>query len=139
MVTRLTSAILVSLALLLGFGATGAAAGPSGTYTGKTKGETDVRIKVKNNRITKFESSMYVTCYTGGLIFSYAFPPAGQKGKTIKIKGDGSFKVVFKADPRVSLNDDKRTLKGKFKGGKVSGSMKLEGLCEGDTTFKAHK
>jgi len=139
MITRRAITILASLTLLCGVGATFAVAAPSGTFKGKTKGETDVKIKVKNNRITKFESSMYVTCYTGGLIFSYAFPPAGQKGKTIKIKGDGSFKVVFKADPRVSLNDDKRTLKGKFKGGKVSGSMKLEGLCEGDTTFKAHK
>ena len=139
MKTRTTIVILVSIALVLGLGATNAAAVSNGTYKGRTKGELDVKVKVRNNRITKFESSVYSTCYTGGLIFTYAFPPAGQKGKTIKIKGDGSFRVVFKADPRVSLNDDKRTLKGKFKGGKVSGSMKLEGLCEGDTTFKAHK
>ena len=57
----------------------------------------------------------------------------------MKIKGNGSFKVVFKGSPDVSFNDDKRTLKGRFRGGRVTGSMKVEGLCSADTTFSARK
>ncbi len=139
MTTRLTSAILVSLAFFLAFGPANAAAVPSGTYKGKTEGKLDVKVKVKNNRITSFEASVYASCYLDNFIISFAYPPAGRRGSKIKIKGDGSFKVVFKGDPNVSLNDDKRTLKGKFRGGKVSGAMKVEGLCSADTTFKAHK
>ncbi|MGK2932325.1 MAG: hypothetical protein ACSLFD_06100 [Solirubrobacterales bacterium] len=139
MITRLCSAILVSLALVLGLGAANAAAVPSGTYKGQTKGELDVKVKVKNNRITRFESSVYASCYLDNFIISFAYPPVGQRGKSTKIKADGSFRVVFKGDPDVSFNDDKRTLKGKFKGGKVTGSMKVEGLCSADTTFKAKK
>jgi len=139
MITRRTSAILASLALLFGLGAAIAVAAPNGTYKGKTKGETEVKVKVKNNRITKFESSVYASCGLSNFIITFAYPPAGQKGKSTKIKGNGSFKVVFKGDPDVSFNDDKRTLKGKFKGGKVSGSMKVEGLCSADTTYRAKK
>lgn len=139
MITRTASAVFISFALMLGLGASNAAAVPSGTYKGHTKGELDVKVKVRNNRITKFESSVYASCYAGNYIITFAFPPAGQQGRSINIKGDGSFKVVFKADPRVSLNDDRRTLKGKVGGGRVSGSMKVEGLCSAGTTFKARK
>ncbi len=139
MTLRLLSATLISLALFLGFGIGTAAAVPNGTYKGKTEGKVKVKIKVKNNRIKKFESSVYATCYSYSGLQTVAFPPAGRKGAKVKIKGNGSFKAVFRGSPGSSLADDKRTLKGKFKGGKVTGSMKIEGLCSGKATFKAHK
>lgn len=139
MISRLTSATLVCFALLAGFGAANAAAVADGTYKGKEAGELEVKIKVKNNRITSFKSSVYASCYIDNFIISFAYPPVGKKGATIKIKNGGSFKTVFKSDPRVSFNDDKRTLKGKFNGNKVTGSMKVEGLCSAETTFTARK
>lgn len=139
MVTRSASAVFISFALMPGLVVSNAAAVPSGTYTGHTKGGLDIKVKVGNKRITKFGSSVYASCYAGNHFITFAFPPAGQKGRSIRIKGDGSFKVVFKAVPRVSLNDDRRTLKGRFGGGRVSGSMRVEGLCSAHTTFRARK
>ncbi|MBK8294798.1 MAG: hypothetical protein IPK93_08540 [Solirubrobacterales bacterium] len=139
MTARLLSATLISLALLLGIETGTAVAVPNGAYKGKTEGKVGVTVKVKNNRIKKFTSSVYATCYSYSGLQTVAFPPAGRKGAKIKIKASGSFKVVFSGDPGGSPADDKRTLKGKFKGGKVTGSMKIEGLCSGKATFKAHK
>lgn len=139
MTTRLISAALISLALFLGFGTATAAAVPNGTYKGKTESKVKVKVKVNNNRIKKFVTSVYATCYSYSGLQTVAFPPVGRKGASIKIKGNGSFKVVFQGSPDVSPNDDKRTLKGTFKGSKVSGSVKIEGLCSGTTTFKAKK
>lgn len=138
MKARLTSAILILAAF--GLCATPiASAAPNGTYKGQTEGELDVKIKVKKNRIVKFESSVYAICGYDGFIITFAYPPAGKKGASAKIKGNGSFKVVFKGSQTVSFNDDKRTLKGKFKGGRVTGSIKVEGLCSAETSFSAEK
>ena len=138
MKARPTPAILILSALCL-FAAPAAGAAPNGTYKGETAGESKVKIKVKNNRIIKFESSVYASCYSDNFIISFAYPPAGRKGATVMIKGNGSFKTVFRGSPNVSFNDDKRTLSGKFTGGRVSGSMKVRGLCSADTTFTAKK
>lgn len=131
--------LAVCAAICLGVSVPAATAAPNGTYKGKTKGGLPVKVKVKNNRIKLFDSSVYASCYLDNFIISFAFPPAGKEGTSTKISGNGSFNVVFKGDPDVSFNDDKRTLKGKFRGGRVSGSMKVEGLCTADTTFTAKK
>ena len=68
------------------------------------------------------------------------FPPSGQKGKKITIKPNGTFRAVFQASPGdYSWKDDKRTVTGKFKGGKVTGSMKVEGLISGEDTYSAKR
>jgi hypothetical protein len=133
------AAVSVTLAATLMLAAPNAQAAPNGTYKGKTDGEVAVKLKVKKNRIVDFETSVYASCYSGSYLITFAFPPAHQPKARTKIKGNGSFKVVFKGDPDVSFNDDKRTLKGKFKGGKVSGSIKVEGLCTGDAAFTAKR
>lgn len=138
MKARLTPAILVVAVLSL-TGAPAAMAVPDGIYKGEAEGELKVRIKVKDDRITKFESSVYAYCYSDSFIRSFAYPPAGRKGATAKIKANGSFKVVFKGSPTVSFNDDKRTLAGRFTGGRVTGSMKVRGLCTADSTFTARR
>jgi len=130
--------ISVALAIVVvgAFSADGAIAAKNGTYKGKTAGKLDVRIKVKNNRVTLFDSDLYA--YPIG-ITTFVFPPSGQKGRSAKIKANGKFKVVFQADPGSSFDDDKRTLTGQFKGSKVSGTMKVEGLLSGDDTYKAKR
>ena len=129
-----------SVALLA---ACGALAAPSalaagdGTYKGKITGNTDVKVKVKNNRVTKFTTSIYASCGLSNFIITVAYPPAGQKGKSAKIKKNGRFKAVFKGSPDVE--DDKRTIKGKFNGAKVTGSVKVEGLCSADGKYTAKR
>ena len=57
-----------------------------------------------------------------------AYPPAGaQEGDLGEDRKSGKFKVVFKGSPDVE--DDKRTVTGTFDGKKVSGKIKVEGLC----------
>lgn len=138
MTVRLTSVITIVLVLCLGC-AGGAAAAKNGTYLGKTKGEYPVKVKVKNNRVTLFDASVYASCGFSNFGIKFVFPPAGRKGATAKIKGNGSFKAVFKGSPDLSFADDKRTLKGRFRGNRVTGTMKVEGLCSADTTFSAKR
>lgn len=121
------------------FASPAAQAVPNGAYKGQTDEEVEVKVKVKKNRIVHFETSVYATCYSGSHLITFAFPPSHQPKRRAKIKGNGSFKVVFKGDPDVSFNDDKRTLKGRFRGGKVKGSLKTEGLCSADATFTAKR
>ncbi len=126
----------VALAALM-LAAPTARAAPNGAYKGETDGDVAVKLKVKKNRIVDFETSVYASCYSGSYLITFAFPPAHQPKARTKIKGNGTFRVVFKGDPDVSFNDDKRTLKGRFKGGKVSGTLKVQGLCSAEAAFTA--
>ena len=45
--------------------------------------------------------------------------------------------VVFKGAPDVE--DDKRTVTGKFDGSKVSGTIKVEGVCSGGGKYTAKR
>lgn len=121
------------------FASPAARAVPSGVYKGQTDEEVEVKVKVKKNRIVGFETSVYATCYSGSHLITFAFPPAHQPKRRAEVKRNGSFKVVFKGDPDVSFNDDKRTLKGRFKGGKVSGTLKVQGLCSAEAAFTAKR
>jgi len=113
-----------------------ALAAVSGTYRGKIKGNTDVTVKVKNNRVIKFTTSIYASCGLQNFIITVAYPPAGQKGKSARIR-DGKFKVVFRGSPDVE--DDKRTVKGTFTGSKVRGTVKVEGLCSAAGDYSARR
>jgi hypothetical protein len=59
------------------------------------------------------------------------------KGTSARIKKNGKFRVVFKGSPDVE--DDKRTVTGKFKGRKVTGRIKVEGLCSADEQYSAER
>jgi uncharacterized protein with FMN-binding domain len=115
-----------------------ALAAADGKYKGHVKGDESakVTVKVKDNRVTSFVGNVYASCGSSNFIITVAYPPAGMKGASAKIK-DGKFKVVFKGSPDVE--DDKRTVKGTFNGGKVSGSIKVEGLCSADDQYTAKR
>jgi len=124
------------LALVAALAAPTALAAGNGTYKGKITGNTDVMVKVKNNRVTKFTTSIYASCGLSNFIITVAYPPAGQKGRSAKIT-NGKFKAVFKGSPDVE--DDKRTIKGTFDGSKVKGTVKVEGLCSADGRYTAKR
>ena len=109
-----------------------------GKYKGHVKGDESakVTVKVKDNRVTSFVGNVYASCGLSNFIITVAYPPVGMKGASAKIK-DGKFKVVFKGSPDVE--DDKRTVKGTFNGSKVSGSIKVEGLCSADDEYTAKR
>lgn len=128
---------LAVLALVGALCAPGAGAASSGTYKGKIKGGgSPVKVVVKKNRVTKFTASVYASCGLSNFLITVAYPPAGQKGKSAKIK-NGKFKAVFRGSPDVE--DDRRTIKGTFKGAKVTGSVKVRGLCSADALYSAKR
>jgi hypothetical protein len=131
---RLVIACLVSAAVA----APVALAAGSGKYKGSVTGDESakVTVKVKDNRVTKFVANVYASCGYSNLIITVAYPPVGKKGATAKIK-NGKFKVVFKGSPDVE--DDKRTVSGAFNGKKVSGKIKVEGLCSADERYSAKR
>jgi hypothetical protein len=137
---RRTLTLIVTGALLIAGAASAAEAGAArdGTYRGLDQGEAKVVLKVKNGRITKFTGTPLTSCGSAGTWLStFAFPPSGRKGATIRIKGNGSFATVFKGTPGISFKDDNRTLSGRFKGSRVTGFMKIQGLCSAFTKFSA--
>ena len=79
MTARLTSVLAVTLALCLASGGLAAAA-QNGTYRGKTEGEYPVKVKVKNNRVTLFDASVYASCGLSNFGIKFVFPPAGRAG-----------------------------------------------------------
>jgi uncharacterized protein with FMN-binding domain len=115
-----------------------ALAAGDGKYKGHVKGDDSAKVvvKVKDNRVTRFTANVYASCGLSNFIITVAYPPAGRKGASAKIK-DGRFKAVFKGSPDVE--DDKRTITGKFKGAKVTGSIEVEGPCSADETYSAKR
>lgn len=130
---RLTAVVMLMLANMA-LVASPAIAAKDGVYRGKTPGALAVKIKVKDNRVTLFDADVYTSIG----ITSFVFPPSGQKGRSVKIKANGSFRAVFQASPgEFSWDDDKRTVTGRFRGSRVSGKMKVEGLIYGEDTYTA--
>lgn len=129
--------LLVSVVLaVFAIGAISATAASNGTYKGQTPGDLDVLVKVKGGKVVRFDGDVYTSIG----ITSFVFPPSGQKGRTIRIKPNGSFRAVFQASPGdYSWEDDKRIVTGRFKGGRVTGSMKAEGLISGEDTYTAKR
>jgi hypothetical protein len=130
--------LLAGLALLAALTAPLALAAGNGTYKGTVKGDKSlaVTVKVKNDRVTKFVGTVYASCGYTNLLITVAYPPAGKRGASAKIK-DGRFRVVFKGSPDVE--DDKRTVTGRFSGKSVSGAMKVEGLCSAEAKYSAKR
>ena len=129
-------ALAVALVLTAVASAT-ALAVTNGTYKGTIDGDTaPVTVKVKNGRLAKFNASIYASCGLDNFLITVAYPPAHQRGKTAPIKNN-RFKVVFTGDP--SVEDDKRTVTGRFVRNKVKGSIKVEGVCSADGTYTAKR
>jgi hypothetical protein len=130
--------------LLIAFLAIAAVATPvalaagNGKYKGSVKGDEsqDVVVKVKDDRVTKFVGHVYASCGLSNFIITVAYPPAGaKKGTSAKIKDNGKFRVVFKGS--ADVEDDRRTITGKFTGKKVSGRILVEGPCDSDDQYSA--
>ncbi len=128
--------------LVLALLASAAVAAPAqavsdGTYKGTIDKDTaPVKVKVKNGKVVSFVASIYASCGLENFLITVAFPPAGSEGKKAKITGN-RFKVVFQGDPEIE--DDKRTVTGRFSGNKVTGSIKVEGICSADGTYTAKR
>jgi hypothetical protein len=131
--------LVIACLVLVAVAAPVALAAGDGKYKGHVKGDESakVTVKVKDNRVTKFVANVYASCGYSNLIITVAYPPAGaKKGTSAKIK-NGKFKAVFKGSPDVE--DDKRTVSGTFNGKKVSGKIKVEGLCSVDKQYSAKR
>lgn len=137
---RIPRAVLAPTAAVLLLGAPVALAVTSGTYKGKLDpGGDKITIKVKSDRVTSFKGSIYASCGLSNLIITVAYPPAGaKKGTSARISG-GRFKVTYRSDPTVAPEKDKRTLSGTFKGSKVTGAVKITGLCSASGTYSAKR
>jgi hypothetical protein len=129
-----TSALALLLAAAL---APTAHAVTDGAYRGTIDDDTaPVTVKVANGKLKKFKASIYASCGLDNFLITVAYPPAHQRGRTAPIRNN-RFKVVFTGDPTVE--DDKRTVTGRFTGAKVKGSIKVEGLCSADGTYTARR
>jgi hypothetical protein len=131
---------LVATALTLALFASLASAAGDGTYKGSVVGDSsqDITVKVKKNRVNKFVAHVYASCGLTNMMITVAYPPAGaKKGTSAKIKDNGRFKAVFKGSPDVE--DDKRTITGRFKGRNVTGRILVEGLCSSDDKYSAKR
>jgi len=134
---RLTRHLVLALFVSVALAVPVAFAVTTGTYRGKVKGGGNaVVVKVKNNRLTKFEASIFASCGLSNFNITVAYPPAGRRGASAKITG-GKFKVVFRGSPDVE--DDRRTITGTFSGGKVTGKIKVRGPCSTDGAYSAKR
>lgn len=130
--------LLIACLVVSAVAAPVAFAAGDGKYKGHVKGDESakVTVRVKDDRVTSFTANVYASCGLSNLIITVAYPPVGMKGASAKIR-DGKFSATFKGSPDVE--DDKRTIKGTFKGGKVSGSIEVEGLCSADERYSAKR
>ena len=130
---------LAVLALLAPAGALAARAPATLTYRGKTEGRADVTVKVRAGRVTSFKASVYASCGTTNLLITVAYPPSGRRGATAPIR-DGAFRVSYQSDPTLDPEDDRRTIAGRLgRGGRVSGTIRIRGLCSADETWSARR
>ena len=129
----------LALALLAPFAALAAKA-TTKTYKGRTNGGEAVTVKVKNGRMTSFKGSVHASCGTANLLITVAYPPSGAKKGTSAPIRKHAFKVTYRSDPTLDPEDDKRTLAGTFaKNGKLTGTIKIRGLCTADASYSAKR
>ena len=107
-----------------------ALAAPEGKYRGKVTDDSGkVSFRVDGNKVKKFTiDGVYANCYGGGMLMSVYVPAAKIRGnrfsKTYRPEPDSEFHVI---------------LKGRFDGGKASGTVKGEGLCGYEEKWTARK
>jgi hypothetical protein len=130
--------LLASLALLAPAAAPAATTPPTIAYRGRTEGRSVVTVKVRAGRVTSFKASVYASCGLSNLLIAIAYPPAGRRGASTPIR-DGRFSVSFRSDPTLDPEDDRRTIAGRFRRGRVSGTISVRGLCSADETYTARR
>ncbi len=130
-------AVAALIAVLIAF-PTVAGAAKNGTYVGKDEGQVKVTLKIKNNRVVKFEGNPGGSCYGSYMLVAFKYPSKSKRPKADnRVNKKGLFTLTFKGNPDVSFKDDQRTLLGKVKGNKVTGRMLVSGLCSVDAKFTA--
>jgi hypothetical protein len=108
-----------------------ALAAPAGRYKGRVTGDSGkVTFKVVGNKLKKFTiDGVGATCPSGFMLVTVYVPEA-------KIKRDGTF---FRRYRPVQDVDQTITLKGRFSGGKASGTVKAGPLCVYKEKWTARK
>ena len=126
------------IAALVLFFATAAFGAGDGLYKGSVTGDSgqDLRVQVKNGRVTKFLANVDANCEFATLAISVVYPPVGARpGASIKIRSNNTFKATFVGNPAVP--DDIRTITGTFRGSSVNGTIKVVGPCTSDDRYRA--
>lgn len=132
-------ALLAALALLAPAAALGARRPATVVYRGKTGGRANVTVKVRAGRVTSFKASVYASCGLSNLLITIAYPPSGRRGASTPIR-NGAFRVTYKSDPTLDPEDDRRTIAGRVgRGGRLSGTIVVRGLCSADETWSARR
>ncbi len=112
---------------------------PTTVYRGRTDGRSAVTVKVRSGRVTSFKASVYASCGTSNLLITIAYPPSGRRGATAPIR-NGAFRVSYQSDPTLDPEDDRRTIAGRVgRGGRLSGTIVVRGLCSADETWSARR
>jgi hypothetical protein len=107
-------------------------------YRGRTEGRSAVAVKVGDGRVTSFRASVHAACGSSNLLITIAYPPAGARRGTSAPIRNGAFRVTYRSDPSLDPDDDRRTLTGRFgRGGRLSGAIRVAGLCSADETYTA--
>jgi hypothetical protein len=131
--------LLTALALLAPATASAARAPPTVVYRGKTADRADVTVKIRAGRVTSFKASVYASCGSSNLLIMVAYPPSGRRGASVAIR-NGAFRATFKSDPTLDPEDDRRTIAGRVgRGGRLSGTIRVRGLCSADETWSARR
>lgn len=129
-------AALAPLALAAG---APAAVAPTVAYRGRTGGDEPVTVKVRAGRVVSFKASVDASCGTSDLLLTIAYPPSGAASGTSAAIRDHAFRVTYRSDPSLDPEDDRRTLTGRFARGRVTGAVRVRGLCSADETYAARR
>jgi hypothetical protein len=122
---RLAATALVALAI-----PAMALAAQEGRYKGKVVGDSGkVSFKVAGNKVKNFKiDGVYANCYGGGMLMSVYVPSA-------RIRNN-RFKRTYQPDPDSEFHV---ILRGRFSGGRATGTVKGEGLCGYEEKWTARK
>jgi hypothetical protein len=130
---------LAALALLAFAAGALAATAPTVTYRGRTDGRSLVTVKVRAGRVTSFKANVYASCGSTNLLIAIVYPPSGARRGTSAPIRDHAFRVSYRSDPTLDPEDDRRTLTGRFASGRLTGAIRVRGLCSADATYAARR
>jgi hypothetical protein len=139
-VPRARRILALGVTALVLFSATSAFGVDNGLYRGSVVGDSsqDLRVKVRNGRVTKFLANVYASCGYANLFISVVYPPVGARsGASIRINSNNRFRATFVGNPAVP--DDIRTITGRFQRSSVTGTIKVVGPCTSDDQYTARR
>ena len=107
-----------------------ALAAPAGTYKGRVVGASGkVSFKVSGTRVKNFKiDGVYANCYGGRMLMSVYVPSA-------RIRNN-RFRRTYRPEPDAEFH---MILRGRFTGGRASGTITGEGLCRYEKKWTARK